>query len=68
MLWSPNVLTAIRSGTLYEAIEQSRQAQRTTPIRGVGWTATTPGTQPDYGCVDWFVYEEERQRPEPEGA
>ena len=66
MLWSPDVLEAPRSGTLHEAIEQSRQAHRTMQLRTVGLTNTTPGTRPDYGCVDWFVYDDDEHRHDEE--
>lgn len=57
MHWSPDVLMAMRSSRRYEPTEQSRQ-HRTTPTRNVRWTASSERSRPDYGCVDWFVYEE----------
>jgi len=61
MHWSPDVLTAMRRARLYEIAEQSRQPHRTTPtpVRTLRWAATIDRNRPDYGCVDWFVYEEQ---------
>lgn len=60
MHWSPDVLTAMRRARLYEPPEQSRQPQqRATQVRTLRWAATIERNRPDYGCVDWFVYEEQ---------
>jgi len=59
MHWSPDVLTAIRRSRQYEPPEQSRQPQRAMPVRTVRWAAMSERSRPDYGCVDWFVYEEQ---------
>jgi hypothetical protein len=75
MHWSPDALTAIGRGRLYELAEQSRQPHRTTPLRpGARWTPASSRarvdsrTPPDYGCVDWFVYEDHHHRSEQERA
>jgi len=57
MHWSPDVLTAMRRSRLYDPAEQSRQPHRTMP-NTVRWAVPGERSRPDYGCVDWFVYEE----------
>lgn len=71
MQWSPDVLTALRSSRRYRSsTEDDRQPQpqpqRTTSVRTVYRAAAMSNerSRPDYGCVDWFVYEEQRSEQE----
>lgn len=63
MYGSPDVLSALRSSRRYEQrAEQTHRAraERQTSAERRVERAAFPIGQPDYGCVDWFVYDEER--------
>lgn len=67
MHWSPDVLTAmtLRGKRRYDLEEKKNEEQRppqhAKEAQTVRWT-NEPG-QPDYGCVDWFVYDENGEHP-----
>lgn len=58
MHWSSDVLSAMRSSRRYELTEQRLPPHRATPTHTTPLAAATEPDRPDYGCVDWFVYEE----------
>lgn len=62
MHWSLDVLTAMRSSRRYAAAPVTKgQSPRTTPSRSARYAAPpSERSGPDYGCVDWFLYEEPR--------
>lgn len=63
MRWPPDVLAVMRRNRRHDPNDPSWHPQRTT-MRTSRWAATTERSPPDYGCVDWYVYEEQRSERE----
>ncbi len=62
MRWPPDVLAVMRRSRRHDSNES--YPQRGATMRALRWATAGARSAPDYGCVDWYVYEEPRPEQE----